>query len=755
MAWPAVCATCPGVDRKFAPPRPGSVLGVVGLLTLLALPSGPVHGQAERKVQGELILIPGELTSELVARLRNDTERAIKQGARTIIYQFQPGEPSKFGPSFDLASYLLDKIEARVTTVAYAERPIQGHAVLAMLACNKIYLKEDAAFGFDQATLDRTPAINDIASSAYMRIADRRGRPVALVLKMLDPRLTVYQFEAEGTKFKLGREQADRLGVDARHLLTVAEENLQPRVFLEPGRHGMYSARDAERAGLISRAVASPQQVVEILGLPGSVLNSNPLLSVDQPRAAVIQIKDEIDRGTVELVLDKVRKAIDRDKVHCIIFEIDNPFGGIRSAEPAGRLANQIVDRAQKANVLTVAYIPSSAKGAAAFLAFACDQMVFGPEAQLDAQSLVFQDAAMAQPIDEDNIKPVRLALMDLAEKQGYPTILARGLMDLNLEIIMAQERADERRPAGEEPVPVFMARGDVRNNWVPVEGAPVIKKPGTLLVIDAKQAVNWGIARAVLQNKDIRGVYGLYGINERDVQHLRADWLDKLVFLLRHQVTTVLLVIIGFTCMILELKSPGLTVPGIIAAVCFLLIFWAHTWLAGEVNALAILLFILGIVLLGVEIFILPGFGVTGISGIVLMLLGLALLVIRQWPTSQSEYIELGYNFTVFAGGLVAAMFGAYTLARYLPNIPYANRLILKSPTAEDEGDAETSLPPPVPPSLLGQIGTAVTALRPAGKACFGDEYIDITAEGGYIEAGTRVQVIEIDGLKVVVKAV
>jgi hypothetical protein len=98
--------------------------------------------------------------------------------------------------------------------------------------------------------------------------------------------------------------------------------------------------------------------------------------------------------------------------------------------------------------------------------------------------------------------------------------------------------------------------------------------------------------------------------------------------------------------------------------------------------------------------------------------------------------------------------------VARYLPQIPYANRLVLTPPDEQVEGEdgddpAANAGRLAVAPELLGAIGVAATELRPAGKARFGEQFIDVVAEGYYVQAGTRVQVIEIDGMRVVVKPV
>src|SRR5207302_681928 len=124
------------------------------------------------------------------------------------------------------------------------------------------------------------------------------------------------------------------------------------------------------------------------------------------------------------------------------------------------------------------------------------------------------------------------------------------------------------------------------------------------------------GLARLVVAggpSEALPKIYAAYGLE--NVRDARMDWLDELASFLRHPVVAVFLVMLGITGMILELKIPGFGLPGVVAALCFVLYFWAHSQLAGHLTMLAVLLFLLGLVLIGVEIFLIPGFGVTGVS--------------------------------------------------------------------------------------------------------------------------------------------
>jgi membrane-bound serine protease (ClpP class) len=185
-------------------------------------------------------------------------------------------------------------------------------------------------------------------------------------------------------------------------------------------------------------------------------------------------------------------------------------------------------------------------------------------------------------------------------------------------------------------------------------------------------------------------------------------------------------------------------------------LFFWSHSQVSGQIVWLAFLLFLLGLILLGLEIFVIPGFGVTGISGVILVLGSIGLVAYGHWPRSNEEWVGYGQALGPFSISILGAIALAFLLARYLPHIPYANRLMLKPQGEADEfGEELADSAQPEMAALLGAIGVAATPLRPAGKVQFGDEFVDVVAEGSYVLPGSRVQVVEIEGNRVVVKEV
>src|SRR5207302_1914767 len=114
----------------------------------------------------------------------------------------------------------------------------------------------------------------------------------------------------------------------------------------------------------------------------------------------------------------------------------------------------------------------------------------------------------------------------------------------------------------------------------------------------------------------------------------------------------------------------------------------------------------------------------------------------------------NLGATFGTLAIGLALAVAGARALTWSLPSIPILNRMVLQPP-----GEEALAMPASLSSSgvveLLGAIGVAATPLRPAGKAQFGERFFDVMAEGDYVAPGGRVQVVEIEGLRIIVKEV
>lgn len=231
-----------------------------------------------------------------------------------------------------------------------------------------------------------------------------------------------------------------------------------------------------------------------------------------------------------------------------------------------------------------------------------------------------------------------------------------------------------------------------------------------------------------------------------------QTDWHLQAADFFRHPLVNFALVTLGVLGFILELKMPGTTVPGVIGAICFVLFFWSYSFV-GEFVLLAALLFVLGLALILVEVFVLPGFGFTGISGILLVLFSLVLVPLAHPPQTSQDWAEVGKHITSLILAIGAGVFATIALIHYLPNMPYASRLVLHPPDETEDGEPEATEPRFA--HLLGAIGIAATTLRPAGKVQFGDAFHDVLAEGDFVNPGSRVKVIEVEGNRIVVREI
>lgn len=713
-------------------------------LALLACLASSVPLQAQQRASGEWLTIPGTINSDVCNDLKSTIDRAMNRGVRKIVLEFQFKELSDFGPCYDLANYLLEKIHGRTQIIAFASQPIYGYSLLPFFACKTIYITPEVSLGFDRNAAERAQP-DDPKISAFMKVATMRGRSPALLLKMLKPDFRVMEFLNEGRKFRIPADQLKDIALSAENKNLVAlqdgDARFQPKVFRDAGTLGLFNSSECELFGLADLVTKNVQAASEKLGVKAG---SAPLSA--NPRAARIVMEGELTNGILEMVQEKIRRAVN-EKFDCIILELNNASGGPDVVARASTFAADLhTNTREEHKIKTIAFLNENCAGAANYLALACDEIILGPEAKLgDVSSLVYKEQNLL--FSEADIKVRKESLMTIAERSNHPKVLVRGFFESDIELIRVMDKIDPDKDT--DPTVMIIDAKEISKNQTQV-GEP-LKKKGKILILDSKPAVEIGLARSVLLSKDIQGVYSIFGINSNNVVTMAASWLDNVVFFLQLPAVTVALFIIGIMGVILEMKAPGTTIPIVIAAICFMLLFWSQT--SGEVSVLAILLFLLGFVFIGVEIFLLPGFGLIGVAGIVLVILSVSLLLVKHWPTSTGEYIQLGKHFVTFSGAMIFAIAGAFYLFRNIGSLPWFNRIVLQAPSDDTDGGA--SLPPALTPELLGAIGTAVTSLRPAGKAAFGEQYIDVSAESGFIDAGKRVQVIEIDGLRVIVKSV
>jgi membrane-bound ClpP family serine protease len=740
-----------GTHRVAA--RPTAALLTAFLATAVVTLTGPA-ARADGDAEGVYVTVANPITSEVTNRVKERVDRAVREHhVRKVIFDFNPdnreANSPNFGPCSDLADYILD--HPQLVTVAFVHGKVCRHTVLPVLACKELVMSREASVGEVPAPDEAGPPRPKVVG-AYKGVA--RPAQEAIVMKMLDRDVEVIEGRQNGI---------NTWYLDRRHQAEAAREGVvvvNPQPVLPAGSLALLRAPEALKFGLCKLIKETPQEVLEAYDLPPSSLREDPLQG-RAPAAWRIDLSGPITPGSYDSLKRRVRRVVSRG-ANVIFLQLDGCGGGeTESARDVAEFLRTLHDERpdhEPLPVVTVAFVPHEAPDTAAFVALGCSEIVMAREAKLGDFGNYFRPPAPARPgrpappQRNVNADAVRKSLEQLAQEQGYSPLVIQGLFDRDLEVYQVRS---QKGPLERKLMTAAELDEDARGEQRWQKERPV-KAAGQLLELTAGWAKDLGIARYVVDGDEMKDAYAPYGLEPNQVRSAPPDWLDGIATFLGDPVVSVLLVMVGIGCLILELKMPGVGLPGVIAALCFVLFFWAHSQLNGQITVLAVLLFLLGLVLIGIEVFLVPGMGVLGVSGVLLLLVGLGLATVEHMPQTSQEWVSFGGTLTSFGLGLVGAAFGAFFLARYLPNIPYANRLVLTPPGEKAEGfDDAAALAQQETLALLGAIGTAATMLRPAGMARFGDAFVDVVTEGGYVPAGARVQVVEIEGNRIVVKEV
>ena len=432
-----------------------------------------------------------------------------------------------------------------------------------------------------------------------------------------------------------------------------------------------------------------------------------------------------------------------------IVMEIDSPGGEL---EASLRLANHFRDLEW---AYTVAYVPQQALSGAAIAALGCDEIVLRPQAVMgDAGPIVmdymeFGFRHAPEKIQTDLARRVR----DLASAGNRPPALAEAMVDKDLIVYRVRHRDDgrERFKSDDE------LRADTEaEKWEKINEV-LESREGKFLEVSGERAKALGLAEATVNHRD--DLNQRYGFAEPPVV-LERQMIDSAVDLLNSPWVTVLLFVVGLVSLYVEFSAPGIGIGGLTVVLCFTLFFWSR-FLGGTAGWLEVVLFASGIVFICVELFVIPGFGVAGVSGFALILM--SLIMAGQsflFPETESEMKALTQTLMVLASSGVLAVGGAIAATWYLGEIPILGRLALRPPVTESASSEsphdEVSTPVIREKKLrVGDIGSASSPLRPAGVARFGDDYYDVISEGTYIEEGCRVKVIRMSGNRIVVREV
>lgn len=415
-----------------------------------------------------------------------------------------------------------------------------------------------------------------------------------------------------------------------------------------------------------------------------------------QTKVYVAYIEGEIDLGLAPYVTRIVSEA-EKENASAIIFKI-NTFGGRVDA------ATQIKDAIIGTDLLTIAFINNRAISAGALIALSCKKIIMVPGSSIGAATVVDQTG---EKVGEKYQSYMRSEMRSTAEKNGRPVDVAEGMVD---ERVMIPGLVDSTQ----------------------------------LVTLTSEEALKYGIADSVLKNID--ELYAYFKLANTEKIYQKSNWAEDIVRFLNNGIVSSILIMIGIFGLIAEVKSPGWGLPGT-AGIIALALFFGSSYILQLASIIEILMFVVGLGLLLLEIFVIPGFGVAGISGIILVIASLFLAMVGADPFLDSNAVAMAL--IKLSVGLVVALALIFLLARFLPKSNFFKKFILSEEEKADAGYTSRSNLS----ELLGAKGIALTTLRPAGTGEFNGRRVDVVADSEYIQSGKQIIVTAVEGMRVVVR--
>ena len=714
-----------------------------------------LKAEAVRKPFGQFLTIDGKVDDELISRVTSLTKelqtKAVREKRQAIlVLEISPGS-SRQGQVHDLAKVLVSPELSNVRTIAWIPKTLDGNHVILALACHEIYMTPTAALG----DIGRGKALSNVEQNFVLDIVDR-GRNLrmsrAIAKGMMDPANAVLRVTLEDANGKT-RQQF----LTESELRDLQDQNiaiLQTDTIKDPGQPGLFRGSEAAKAGfLVAATPANRNEVIAELNLPLEAMREE---GGDNTKvvARVIAINNVVGKQLADFIARETQRAIS-DGINLIIYDIDSPSGDKLQAQQVATVIAEL----DPAKVTTVAWIRKEATQAGTLAALSCDRIFLADEAtigNIDLKAMRLNNGHRLQPVEEVNAD----------DQQKLLTVIAAIAKRKNRSLSLLQAMADSTKPVFEVTQKesgrvAWMNDQELASQpdeWVKGDAIPEARG-GELLVLNAKRAHDLGIAESPCH--DLEQLRTRLGISETtDLRPVAKTWVDNLVTALNSRWGGFLLITIGIVFVYLELHLPmGLYLIGAITS--FSLFFWSR-FLGGSAGGLELTLFILGMVLLGAEFFVVPGFGVFGVTGILMTVASLVMASNTFSGMSATEGFEQSMNsLGSLAAALMVVIAVAVVMNRFLPSIPFINRLILTPPGfVQNHGEGVMldpslqSQPASVGPIGVGMVGITASSLRPTGKAMFGDKYVDVVSDGAYIDHGTKIEVIRLAGNRIIVRA-
>lgn len=454
-----------------------------------------------------------------------------------------------------------------------------------------------------------------------------------------------------------------------------------------------------------------------VLGVILSFWSSHLSLAGDTARVYIYKIFREIGSTSWVHTQEAFHEA-EEIKAKCIILHL-NTYGG------QVVFADSIRTKILNSKIPVHVFIDNNAASAGALISIACDSIYMRPGANIGAATVVDQSG---QQMPDKYQSYMRSTIRATAQAKGKDTIVVEG------DTIVRWRRDPH---IAEAMVDASIAIAGVIDS-------------GKVLTFTAEEAMIHGYCNGQADN--IKEVIGKLKIENYDIHEFKPSFYDGLKGFLTSPILQGILILVIIGGIYFELQTPGVGFP-ILASVVAAVLYFAPLYIDGLAANWEIILFLIGVVLLGVEIFVLPGFGIAGVLGVVCVVTGLTFSMLdNDW----FDFTGVGFNKIMQAMSIVlVSMVLGFILIVYISKRVLESEAGLFAKVAlhatQDASQGYVGVETGKD-SLIGRKGHAATVLRPSGKVLVDGELLDAMAEHGFIEKGASIEVVGVSGGQLVV---
>ncbi len=421
------------------------------------------------------------------------------------------------------------------------------------------------------------------------------------------------------------------------------------------------------------------------------------------PMVLHLKIQQEIDPRTNRYSELGLERALELDADY-VILELDTYGGALNDAD-------DIRTRILEFEKPIFAFINKDAASAGALISIACDSIYMARGSSIGAATVVTQDGAAAPDKYQSYMRSI---MRSTAEAKGRDPRMAEAMVDedINLDSIATE---------------------------------------GKILTLSTSEAIKYGFCEAEVSS--VEDILKRNGVSDYQVEEFRLGATEKIISLFLNPFVSGILILIIIGGIYFELQTPGVGFP-ILASIVAVILYFVPNYLNGLAENWEIVLFLVGVILIALEVFVIPGFGIAGVLGLICTLGSLVLVMLNNdfldfsFVPTEEIFVSTAVVLTGLFGAIVVMFFGG---ARLL-NSNVFKRIALQDTQAKEQGFTSTFYKEN---SMIGQKGKTFTRLRPSGRIEIDGKIYDAYTRGNFIDEGAEIEVISDEGTSLKVKEV